>query len=109
MLEERGDEGERLIDKSQAIEHHGFDGFPHGEVSHYRVLVSRSVEDLTNAEFVEHASDKPRGSKICLWYVGGECYPYIANNKGFIPNYGERYLYGESASALVLSNRQSTR
>ena len=72
MLEERGDEGERLIDKSQAIEHHGFDGFPLGEVPHCRILVGRSVEDPSNAEFVEHASDKMRWSKTWLWYVGGD-------------------------------------
>ena len=37
MMEESGDEVERLIDTPQAIEHHRFDGFPHGEVAHFRV------------------------------------------------------------------------
>jgi hypothetical protein len=30
-----------------------------------------------------------------------ECHTCIANNKGFIPNYGERYRYG-SGSVRVL-------
>src|SRR6266511_4555962 len=40
ILEEPGDEVERLIDKSQAIEHHGF------------------VNDIANAKFVKHARDE---------------------------------------------------
>ena len=58
ILAEPRDEGERLIDKPQAIEHHRFDGFTHGEVPHFRVLLGRAIEDVANAEFVEHASDK---------------------------------------------------
>ena len=58
ILKEPGDEVERVIEKSQAIEHHGFDGFPHGEVSHFRVLVGRSIEDVANAKLVEHARDE---------------------------------------------------
>src|SRR5262245_22047832 len=58
MKEESGDDVERLIDEPQAIEHHRFDGFPHGEVSHFRVLTGRLVDDVTNAKFVEHACDK---------------------------------------------------
>ena len=58
ILQEPGDEGERVIDKPQAIEHHRFDGVTHSEVPHVRVVLGRSIEDVTNAEFVEHASDK---------------------------------------------------
>jgi hypothetical protein len=47
-----------LVDKLQAIEHHRFDGFTEGEVSHFRVLVRGLVEDNAYAEFVEHASHK---------------------------------------------------
>jgi hypothetical protein len=58
ILEEPRDEGARLIDKPQAIEPHRFDGFTHGEVPHFRVLLGRTIEDVAKAEFVEHASNK---------------------------------------------------
>jgi hypothetical protein len=58
ILEKPRDEVERLINKPQAIEHHRFDGFPHGEVPHFRVLLRGSVDDVAQAEFVEHASHK---------------------------------------------------
>jgi len=58
MVEESGDQVEGLIDTPQAIEHHGFDGFTHGEVAHFRVLLGRLIDDLAHAQFVEHASDK---------------------------------------------------
>ncbi len=60
MVEEPGDQGERLIDKPQAIEHHRFDGFPHREGPHFWVLVGSMVEDLANAEFVKHSSDEAK-------------------------------------------------
>jgi hypothetical protein len=47
-----------LVDKSQPIEHHRFDGFPDGEVPQFRVLAGRLIEDIANAEFLKHASDK---------------------------------------------------
>ena len=58
MLEEPGDEGEGLVEKPQAIEHHRFDGLTRGEVPHFRVLLGRSIDDVANAELVEHTSDK---------------------------------------------------
>ena len=58
MLEDPGDEVERLIDQSPAIEHHGFDSFPDGEVAHFRVLLGRLVNDIANAKFVKHARDE---------------------------------------------------
>ena len=58
ILEEPGDEVEGLIDKSQPIEHHRFDGLTHREVPQFRVLLGRLIEDIANGEFVEHASDK---------------------------------------------------
>jgi hypothetical protein len=58
IMKESGDQVERLIDKSQAIAHHGFDGFTHGEVAHFRVLWGRLIDALAYAEFVAHASDK---------------------------------------------------
>jgi hypothetical protein len=58
ILKKPGDKVERLIDSPQAIEHHRFDGFPDSEVPHFRILVGGVIEDVANAEFVEHASDK---------------------------------------------------
>jgi len=58
MREEPGDEGERLIDTSQAIEPHGFDRFPDGEAAHFRVLLGRLVNDIATAKFVKHAHDE---------------------------------------------------
>jgi hypothetical protein len=57
-VEGSGDQVESLIDKPQAIEHYGFDGFTHSEVAHFRVLGGRLIDDLAHTEFVEHASDK---------------------------------------------------
>src|SRR2546421_6196802 len=59
LLEEPGDEVEGLIDKPQAIEHHGFDRLPYREVPHFGVLVGGLIEGVANAEFVKHARDKP--------------------------------------------------
>jgi hypothetical protein len=47
-----------LIDKPQAIEHHGFDRLTYGEVPHCRVLLGRLIEDVAKAEFSEHTSDE---------------------------------------------------
>jgi len=58
MVEESGDQVEDLIDTPQTIEHHGFDGFTHREVAHFRVVWGRLIDDLAPTEFVEHASDK---------------------------------------------------
>ena len=58
MLEEPRDEGERVMEKPQAIAHHRFDGFTPGEVPHFRVLLGRAIEDVAKAEFVAHASAK---------------------------------------------------
>jgi hypothetical protein len=58
MLEEPGHEIQGLINKSEPIEHHRFDGFADGEVPHLWVVVGRLIENGANAEFVEHASDQ---------------------------------------------------
>ncbi len=54
VLEEPGDEVERMVDKSQAIEHHRFDGFTYGEVAHFRVLLRRFVNNVANANQEEN-------------------------------------------------------
>jgi hypothetical protein len=58
ILEESGAQVEGLIDPPQAIEHHGFDGFTHGEGAHCRGLLGRVIAELAHAECVEHASNK---------------------------------------------------
>ena len=58
MLEASGHQVEGLLETPQAIEHHGFDRLTCSEVAHGRVLVGRVIDDVTNAEVVEHASDK---------------------------------------------------
>ena len=58
MREEVGDEVECWIDPARAIEHHRVDGFPHGEVAHFRALARRVIEDVTHATCVDHTCDK---------------------------------------------------
>ena len=53
-----GGRGRALDEYTQAIEHHGVDGFPDREVPPGRVLMRDSVEDVAQAEFVEHARHK---------------------------------------------------
>jgi hypothetical protein len=60
ILEAPRDEVECVVDKSQTIEHHCFDGFPDGEVPHFWVLLRRFVYDFANAKFVKHARDKAK-------------------------------------------------
>jgi hypothetical protein len=60
MLQAPGDAVERLVDQPQAIEHHRFDGFPDGEVSHFRVLLRRFVYDVAYTKFVKHARDEAK-------------------------------------------------
>jgi hypothetical protein len=57
-LEDPGDEGARLIETSQASEHHGVARFPDGEVAHFRVLLGRVVNDIATAKIVKHARDE---------------------------------------------------
>jgi hypothetical protein len=59
VLEEARHEGERLMEKPQAIEHPRFDGCPHCEVAPFRVLVGGLVDNVANTEFVKHASHQP--------------------------------------------------
>jgi len=45
-----------MIDKSQAIEHHRFDGLTDREVPHCWIVLGRLIEHLAAAKFLEHAS-----------------------------------------------------
>jgi len=44
-------------------------------------------------------SENKAHKKYKLWRVVSEFYQYIQSNSHFIPNYGERYRYGESVSS----------
>jgi hypothetical protein len=75
-VEKARHEVERVVDKPQAIEHHGFDSFPHGEIPQFRILVGGVIEDVANAEFVKHPRDKPqmiqdlRAVRLRRWHDG---------------------------------------
>src|SRR5688500_15065626 len=49
ILEEHGNQIEGLIDKAQAVEDHGFDGFSHGQVTSLRVLLGGLIQAVANA------------------------------------------------------------
>lgn len=58
MMEKLGYQVEGLLDKAQAVKHHRLDGMACRHPTHLGVLLRRSVNDVTNAEFVKHACDK---------------------------------------------------
>ena len=58
ILEKMGDEVELLVEKAQAIEHHGFDRMPGGHNSHFWVLLGGSINDFSDAEFFKHPRDQ---------------------------------------------------
>jgi hypothetical protein len=59
VLAEARDEGERLMETSQAIAPQRFAGFPHGQVAHCRVVMRGVGENITHTECVKHASHQP--------------------------------------------------
>ena len=58
ILEKMGHEGELLVDKTQTVEHHGFDRMAGGHHPHVRVLLGGSINDFSDAEFFKHARDQ---------------------------------------------------
>ena len=58
ILEKMGDEVELLVDKAEAVEHHGFDRMAGGHNPHCRVLLRRLINNLRDAEFFKHARDQ---------------------------------------------------
>ena len=60
IVEKMGDEVELLIDKTQTVEHHGFDRMAGGHNPHFRVLLGGSINDFSDAEFFKHARDKAK-------------------------------------------------
>jgi hypothetical protein len=58
VLKKHGHEVELLVHKPQSVEHHRFDGMAKRHDPLLRVLLSRSVNHITNAKFVEHPSDE---------------------------------------------------
>ena len=60
IVEKMGDEGELVMDKTQPVEHHGFDRMAGGHNPHFRVLLGGSINDFSDAEFFKHARDKAK-------------------------------------------------
>jgi len=58
ILEKMGHEGELLIEKAEAIEHHGFHRMAGGHKPHFRVLFGSSINDVSDAEFFKQACDQ---------------------------------------------------
>ncbi len=58
ILEKMGDEIELLIDKAEAVEHHGFDRMAGGHNPHFRVLLRRLINNLRDTEFFKHPRDQ---------------------------------------------------
>src|SRR5215510_9066248 len=58
IVEKMGHEVERLMEKAEAVEHHGFDRMAGGHNPHFRVLLRRLIHNLRDAEFFKHASDQ---------------------------------------------------
>ena len=58
ILEKMGDEVELLVEKAQAIEHHGFDRRPSGHNPQFRVLLGGSINDCSDTEFFKHPCDQ---------------------------------------------------
>src|SRR5262249_20263622 len=58
ILEKMGHEVELLVDKTQTVEHHGFDRMAGGYNPHFRVLLGGSINDFSDAEFFKHARDQ---------------------------------------------------
>jgi len=58
ILEKMGHEVELLVDKTQTVEHHGFDRMAGGYNPHFRVLLGGSINDCGDAEFFKHARDQ---------------------------------------------------
>jgi hypothetical protein len=73
ILEKMGDEVQLLVEKAQTVEHHGFDGMASGHNTHFRVLLRRLINDLSNAEFFKHPRDQTqvvqdrRTVRLRLW------------------------------------------
>ncbi len=58
MLEKMGDEIELLMEKAEAVEHHGFDRMAGGHNPHFRVLLRRLIKNLRDTEFFKHPCDQ---------------------------------------------------
>jgi hypothetical protein len=70
----------------------------HGNV-HQAVQVVQSVE----ADADVAGANNGAGAARKLYKVVGEFHTYIENNKGFMPNDGERYRVGERISTALWS------
>ena len=58
MLEKMGDEGALVVEKAEAVEHHGFDGMAGSHHPPFRVLLGGAIDDCSDAECFTHARDQ---------------------------------------------------
>ena len=61
ILEKPRHEIELLVHKAEAVEHHSCDGVARGHNPRFWLVSSGTVNDLTNAEFIEHSREGPNG------------------------------------------------
>jgi len=58
ILEKMGPKGERLVEKAQTVEPHGFDRMAGGHNTHFRILRRRLLHDVRDAEFFKYRRDQ---------------------------------------------------
>src|SRR5918911_3177847 len=67
------DKVQLLVEKAQPVEYHGFDCMASGHNTHFRVLLRRVINDLSNTEFFKHPRDQTqviqdlRTVRVRLW------------------------------------------
>lgn len=69
---------------------------------HGNVYMALSHLDLLQGQLECFADDDPHWKK--LYRIVDEFVTYIQNNQDFIPNYGERYFYGETISTAFVES-----
>src|SRR5262245_49506907 len=60
ILKKMGDKVELLVDKAEAVEHHGFDRMAGSHNPHFRVLLRGLVDDFRDAEFFKPPCNQPQ-------------------------------------------------
>src|SRR2546427_3920009 len=60
IVEKRRDERALLMEKAEAVEHHGLDRMAGGHNPHGRVWLGGAIHACRDAEFCKHACDQPQ-------------------------------------------------
>lgn len=61
ILEKVGHQVQLWVHTAEPVEDHRLDRLACGHETHFRVLLGRLIDDLSNAEFVKHARDQAQG------------------------------------------------